>query len=167
MVLNEIARTGSIDLTPSLKKKYKGHRESLRVKMGTASDSKTRARSSSRRGGIEQLWRLHPVDVAGMDVDEATLPQAPPPEEATCSGDLEVEGELEEAQAAAVRNRARAAFASALAGSPEDAAELGTGKPFPGSTKKPLGLAKRPMSLTKSTRPPRPGPLRPLVQTRA
>ena len=26
-------------------------------------------------GGIEQLWRLHPVDVAGMDVDEATLPR--------------------------------------------------------------------------------------------
>ena len=113
------------------------------------------------------MWRLHPVDVAGMDVDDAALPQAPPPEEATGSGDLEVEGELEEAQAAAVRNRVRAAFASALAGAPEDAAELGTGKPFPGSTKKPLGLAKRPLSLTKSTRPPRPGPLRPLVQTRA
>ena len=51
MVLNEIARTGSFDLTPSLKKKYKGHRESLRVKMGTASDSKTRARSSLGVGG--------------------------------------------------------------------------------------------------------------------
>ena len=162
MVLNEIARTGSFDLTPSLKKKYKGHRESLRVKMGTASDSKTRARSSLGVGG-EALSSCGACTRWMWPAWTSTKP----PEEATCSGDLEVEGELEEAQAAAVRNRARAAFASALAGSPEDAAELGTGKPFPGSTKKPLGLAKRPMSLTKSTRPPRPGPLRPLVQTRA